>query len=132
VAEHHRPVDPERIAEGAYVVGADLEAPVLRVVARRPAVVAQVDIDHLSRGGQRADVGLEIGVVEAARSPVYDDDRGALPHPRPVGHERRSVDIEPQPGTVDVDMHADSPRLVQPTSLRPGGGALSRVAATII
>ena len=59
VAEHHRPVDAERIAEGSQVVGADLEAPIRGIVARRPAVVAQVDIDHLRHSDERAEVGLE-------------------------------------------------------------------------
>jgi hypothetical protein len=124
VAEHNGPVDAERIAEGPQVVGADLEAPVRRVVPRRPAVVAQVDIDDLRDGDKWAEVGLEIGMVVAARSSVHDDDRGALPHPRAVGHQRGSVDIEPQPGTVHADIHADPPSgwaADSPGSPRGGG-----------
>ena len=47
VPEHDRPPDVQRVAEGAQVVGAALEAPRRRVVPARPAVVPQVEVDDL-------------------------------------------------------------------------------------
>ena len=109
VAEHDRPRDPERVAEGADVVGARLEGPFVDRRPRGTAVSTQVQVDDLGGPGQVREVGLEVGMVVGARPAVDEHDRRPLPHRGAVGHERGSVDVEPQPGPVDVDLHRRSP-----------------------
>ena len=107
MAQDDRPRDPERVAERADIVGAHLEGPVRGIVAARPTVVAQVEVDDLGELGQPRRVRLEVGVVVAARPAVETDDGRPLAHPRAVGDERRPLDIEPEVRPVDRDPHAD-------------------------
>ena len=111
MAEHDRPRDPERVAEAADVVGARLEGP---LVDRRPCgatVSAQVQVDDLRGPGQAPEVGLEVGMVIGARATVQEHDRRPLPHRGALRDERRPIAVEPQPGSVDVDLHGRSPGL---------------------
>ncbi len=66
---------------------------------------AQVQVHDLRRGGQRREVGLEVGVVVAAGATVEQHDRRPLAHGRAIGYEGGTVDVEPQLGPVDVDLH---------------------------
>jgi hypothetical protein len=59
VPEDDRPLDAERVAEAADVVGAGLEAPRGRVTPVRTPVTAQVDVDDLRVLGEPVEVGLE-------------------------------------------------------------------------
>ena len=114
MAEHDRSRDPERVAEGADVVGARLERPFVDRRPRGTAVSTQVQVDDLGGPGQVPEVGLEVGVVIGARPAVDEHDRRSLPHRDAVGHERGPVDVEPQPGPVDVDLHRRSPGSFDP------------------
>jgi hypothetical protein len=109
VAVDHRPDDADRVAEGAQVVGAHLEAPVRRVAPRRPAMSPQVQIDHLRLGGQPAEVRLEIGVVVAAGAAVHQHHGRPPPHSRTLRDERRALHVEPQPRRVHLDVHSGLP-----------------------
>ena len=64
--------DAERVAEGADVVGARLEAPVPRVAPVGTAVAAQIEVHDLCRLREPVEVGLEVRVVEAPRAAVEE------------------------------------------------------------
>jgi hypothetical protein len=104
MAEDDRLFNADRVAEGTKIVGAELEAPIGRVVSGRPAMVAEVEIDELELVEQPAEMRLEVGVVVAARSAVDEDDRRPLAHMVAVRHERGPVDVEPQPSPVHLDL----------------------------
>src|SRR4029453_13790963 len=105
MTEHNWTLNAEGIAERAQVIGARLEAPLCWVMARRPAMIAQVEVDHLRQRRQPREVRLEVGVVVAARSTVDKHDRGVLAHPGAVRYQCAPIDVEPQPGAVHGDVH---------------------------
>ena len=106
VSVHDRPVNGERVAEGADVVCARLEAPRTGVAPLGAAVAAQVQVDHLRRLRKPSEVRLEVRVVEASRPAVQQDDGGPLAHRGAVGHERGAFDVEPEACSVHLDVHA--------------------------
>jgi hypothetical protein len=69
-------------------------------------VAAQVQVDHLRRLRKPSEVRLEVRVVEASRPAVQQDDGRPLAHRWAVGHERGAVDVEPEPCSVHLDVHA--------------------------
>ena len=109
VAVDDRPGDADGVAEGAHVVGADFERPVVRVVPGRATVVPEVEVDQLRVCRQCREVRLEVGVVVSAGPSVQQHHGGPFGHGRAVRHEGRTVDIEPEPGPVDVHLHSDLP-----------------------
>ncbi len=96
---------PDRVAECSDVVCGPFEAPRARAAPVGTAVPAQIEVDDLGMLGEPAEVRLEVGMVIAARSAVNQDHRRPLPHLIAVRHERRPVNVEPQPSPIDVDMH---------------------------
>jgi CheY-like chemotaxis protein len=50
-------------------------------------------------------VGFEVGVVVAGRATVYEDERRPFAESPTIGHKCRTVDIEPQPRPVHLDLH---------------------------
>jgi hypothetical protein len=69
-------------------------------------VSAQVQVDNLRLSRQAGKVGLEVGVVVALGPAVQQHHGGPLRHLRAAGHGRGTVNIEPQPGPVHLDVHA--------------------------
>jgi hypothetical protein len=69
-------------------------------------VPRQIEIDDLRHLREPREVWLEAGVVEAPRPTVEQHDGGPLEHPIAVGHEHRTVDVEPQAGVPHRDLHA--------------------------
>ena len=105
MTEDDWPLDAEGVAERVDIVGAELEAPVRRVVSGRAAMVTEVEIDDLELVGQPAEIRLEIGMVVAAGSAVDEDERRSLAHVVAVGDEGWPFDVEPQPCAVHFDLH---------------------------
>ena len=64
VSEDDRPGYSERVAEGADVVGACLEAPRACVAPVRPSVATQIEVDDLGMLREPAEVRLEVRVVK--------------------------------------------------------------------
>jgi hypothetical protein len=95
VPEHDRVVDADRVAEGADVVGAGLEAPRGSIPPGGPAVPAQVEVDHLRALGEPGEVRFEVGVVVDPGTAVNKNHGWVLPQLAAVGYEFRRVDVEP-------------------------------------
>jgi hypothetical protein len=70
------PSDTEGVTKRTDIVAIHLEAPCRRVAPLRPAVSAQVQVDHLRCLRQPAEVGLEVGVVVAPGPAVQEHDGG--------------------------------------------------------
>ena len=66
---------------------------------------AQIEIDHLRHLREPREVGLEVRVVEAPGPAVQQHDGGPLAHSIAVGHERSTLDVEPQALVADLDLH---------------------------
>ena len=88
MAEDDRPLDPERVAERADVVGACLEGPRGGIAPRRTTVAAQVEVDDLHPRREPGEPGLEVRVVEAARPTVDQDQRRPFDHRSAAWYER--------------------------------------------
>jgi len=58
VAEHHRLLDAERVAEGAHVVGPLCEVPLLGRAAIAATIAAVVEVDELRDIDERREGGL--------------------------------------------------------------------------
>jgi hypothetical protein len=133
VAIHDGFGNAEGIAEVADGVSARLEAPARRVAPVGTAVAGEVQVDDLSHLGEPREVGLEVGVVEASRAAVQEDDGRPLAHRRPVGHERGTVDVEPQALSIDLDVHPLALAVPTPRcgALDGDGAQLHHVAARL-
>lgn len=105
VAEDDRPRDADRVAEGAHVVGARLEAPPRGVAPVGAAVPAQIEVDDLRVVGEPGEGGLEVRVVVGSGPPVNQHHGRPLPHRDAVRYERRTLDVEPQTDSVDLYPH---------------------------
>jgi hypothetical protein len=92
-----------------------------RIAPVRAAVAGKVEVDDLRDVRQPVEVRLEVGVVEAPRPAVQQDDGRSLAELRPVGHQCRPFDVEPQPHSVDLDVH--------PASFAPVRGGRVRLLA---
>ena len=85
--QNHGPLDAERRTERGQIVSARLEAPVRRGVSSGASVPPKVDVHDLRLAGQLGKVRFEVGMVEAARSTVDEDDCRSFTHPMPIGND---------------------------------------------
>jgi hypothetical protein len=108
VAGDDRPGDADRVAESPYVISARLEAPVGRPAPFRSTVVAEIEVYHLRVTGQAAEMRLEVRVVIAARAAVQQHDGRQLAHRAAIGDNRWTLNVEPQPCSIYVDVHDPS------------------------
>ena len=104
-AEDDRPLDPQRIAERTDIVGPALEPVLLGRTLVAPAAAAHVQVDDLRTGGEPGpDLHFERVVVES-RPRVEEHHGRPLPHPRALGHQLRSLDVEEEADVVDLNAH---------------------------
>ncbi len=107
LAEHDRPLDLERLAEGAHVVGPLGEVPAVGGAAVAAALAAVVQVDDLGDVPQAREGRLEGRVVEAGPA-VEQQEGGELPHGRPVRDELRALHVEEEAGVARLHAHAAS------------------------
>ena len=100
--------EAERHAQGLHVLDVLVQRVARRVAAGRTSLAAVVEVDQLHRVGQRAEGGLEAGVV-ASRAAVDDEGHRPLAHVRPVGHQAGALDVEVDLGVADLQSHRESP-----------------------